>query len=817
MLKNYITITLRNIKKYKLYSFINIAGLALGLACALIIILWVNDELSYDKFFKNSPVIYRANWDFKWNNNEGIGPGTPPPLAKSLLSDIPEVSAATRVYKVSKNTVRYGDKFFSENGIIGVDTNFFDFFEYKFIAGNPKTALIEPNSVILTQNTAKKYFGDESPVGKLITIGENSHFYRNMSYDNTFKVTGVIQNPPHNSHIQFDIMTSISSYPQVAFFDWSWIWMQVVTYVKINNPANVAVVESKVPAMVKKYAPSAFKRVGFSYDELIKSGGRWNFVFQPLDDIYLGSPNTGNLLGPIGNKKYVYAFSLIAIFVLFIACINFMNLTTARSETRSREIGIRKVLGSSRKLLSGQFLTESLVFSLFAMLLAVFIVELMLPSFNNLADKSISLNLLESPAAIVSILLLTLLVGLTAGSYPAFYMSSIKPVLVLKGANKVDGKGKAYRNLLVLFQFVITTGLIAATLLVNKQINYLNNVDLGFNKENLLVISNENGRLGNNTDAFRNALLTNPAVIDASVTTGVPPSWGFMDYYKVEGKGDEQFDLAAYTTDDNFINTLGLKIIQGRGFSKNYSTDSRSIIINKSAVKAFGLKDPIGKTITYPSVGSFTVIGVTKDFNFTSLYFPINSFALFHESSHSYTTPESYVVVRISGKNMKNTISNIETKWKEFAPNAPFEYNFLDESLNAEYLSEQRLEQIFMIFSGLTIFIACIGLLGLVAFSTERRTKEIGIRKVLGASIYNILSIITKDLLKIVLAANLIAWPIAWYVVNKWLQDFAYHIEIGWALFLVAGIMSLAIAFITVSFQALKAATTNPVESLRYE
>ena len=816
MIKNYITITLRNIKKYKLYSFINITGLALGLACALVILLWVNDELSYDRFFKDASKIYRVNWDYKWNNNEGVGSTTPPPLAKSLLSDIPSVTAATRIYKVPQNTVRYDDRFFNEDGIISADSNFFSFFNYTFIEGNANTALKEPSCVVLTETISHKYFGNESPLNKIVTIGKN-RIFSGLKYENSFKVTGVIKDPPHNSHIQFDMITSISSNPEVAYFDWSWIWMQVVTYVKIDNPSNVRVIESKIPTMVKKYAPSAFKRVGFSYDELIKNGGRWNFLFQPLEHIYLESSDIGNRIGPLGDKKYVYVFSLIAVFVLLIACINFMNLTTARFETRTREIGVRKVLGSSQKMLSAQFLFESVIFSVLAMILAVCFVELLRPAFNNLTGKSLAIDFSSSPLLLSSVLILTLLVGLVAGSYPAFYMSSFKPILILKGTNRTEGRAKTYRNLLVVFQFVITTCLIASTLLVNKQISYMNEADLGFNKENLLVISNMNSQLGNNAEVFRDDLLNNPGVINASVSTGVPPNWGFEDLYKIQGKSDEQFDLISYMTDDNFISTMGIDIIKGRGFSKDFSTDARSIILNESAVKTFGLEDPIGKTVTYPSMGDYKIIGIVRDFNFLSLHSPITPFALFHSTSKSYKIPDSYVVVRISGNNVKNTINVIEEKWKEFAPASPFKFSFLDDNLNAKYLSEQRLERMFTVFSGLTIFIACIGLLGLVAFSTSRRTKEIGIRKVLGASAFSILSIITKDLLKIVIVANLIACPIAWYAMNKWLQDFAYHVKIGWTIFLTAGLMTIVIGFITISILVIKAATVNPVKSLRYE
>jgi putative ABC transport system permease protein len=821
MFKNYLKIALRNLIKHKMYSLINVCGLATGLACTILILLWVRDELSFDRLHENATDIYRINWDFKWNNNEGVGPGTPPPLAAALMREIPEVDAATRIYPVPKMVVRYGGRFFNEDRILGVDENFFEIFNFKLETGNAETALDEPNSVILSEASARKYFGDESALGKILTIGDSKEMFRKR-YDNLFKVTAIVQNPPSNSHIQFDMLTSMSSHPAVSFFDWSWVWMQVTTYAKLDAGVLVPIVEAKIPAIVKKYAPAAFTRVGFSFDELMSGGGRWDFVLQPLADVYLGSTQIGNRLGPIGNRMYVYLFSIIAGFILFIACINFMNLSTARSAKRAREVGVRKAMGSARHELVAQFLIESIIFSLLALPIALFLVELAIVPFNNLSGKFLQFNLFDPHWLPAALLALTLFVGLVAGSYPGFYLSSFRPVQILKGKFHSSGNNLRFRNVLVIFQFAITIALIACTLLVQKQMNFVRQADLGFDREGVVIISNENHRLGDQAEAFKERLQAHSQIIDASISSGVPPNWGFQDYYKLEGKGDEQFDLISYMTDEDFLSTLDIEIVQGRGFFKEFATDAESVILNEAAVKFFGWDDnPLGKTLMYPGSphgeAKYQVIGVMKDFNFLALYSPIMPFALFHTSSKSYNIPRSYVVVRIPTSDVERTIKFVESEWKSFAPTTPFEYTFLDESLDDQYRAEQRLGKIFLIFSGLTIFIACIGLLGLAAFSAEQRTKEIGIRKVLGASVHSVSALLSREFTKWVVVANLIAWPAAYFAMNRWLQNFAYRVEIGWGTFAFAGGLALLIAVLTVSTQAIKAALANPVESLRYE
>jgi putative ABC transport system permease protein len=816
MLKNYFIVAYRNLIRNRFFTVINIAGLATALACTILIFKWINNEISYDSFIKNQDTLYRVNWSFKWNGNDGVGPTTPPPLAEKLVTEIPEVTAATRIYPTPGTVVRYKDKFFNEDKIYGVDSNFFNIFNFKLLEGNLNTALLLPNSVILTESESRKYFGDESSLGKMISIGDKKAEFGKM-YNNIFRVTGVVQDPPLNSHINFQMLTSMSSYPSVSFFNWSWIWMQVVTYAKLKDNSSTAVVESKVKEIVSKYAPAAFKRVGFSYSDLIKSGGRWDFVFQPVKEIYLGSTQIGNPLGPIGNRSYVYAFSLIGIFILLIACINFMNLSTARSEKRAREVGIRKSLGSSRNSLFVQFVIESIMFSLIALPVALLLAELFLSPFNNLAGKSLTLNLLNPLWQIPVLLFLSVFVGFISGIYPGLYLSSFRPVKILKSHIHSGLKGKRFRNILTTFQFAVSIGLIVCTLLVQKQLTFIKNRDLGFNKENVVIISNVNNPLGNHLEAFKEKIKNNPGVIDASISTGIPPNFGFGDYYKIPGKGDEQFDLISYMTDDDFIKAMGIQIKEGRNFQKDHPADAECVILNETAVKQFGFKEPIGEIINYPSKGNYTIIGVIKDFNFMDLHSPVLPFALFNLKSDSYRIPDSYIVVRLKGNDISANISKLKSTWDSFTNETPFEYSFLDQNLEQQYTSEYHLGRLFLTFSIFAIFIAALGLLGLTAFITEQRTKEIGIRKVLGASVPEVVLLLSKEFTKWVLIANIIAWPAAYYIMDVWLQNFAYKTGISIWVFLLSGTVAFLIATLTISSRTIKAANRNPVKSLRYE
>ncbi|MBI3110436.1 MAG: ABC transporter permease [Ignavibacteriales bacterium] len=816
MLSNYLKIAVRNLTKHPLYSAINIVGLAVGLASTLLIAGWVLDEVSYDRFHPNVEHLYRMNWDFKMEDREGIGPGTPPPLAGAMVRDVPGVAAATRLRNMASAVVRSEDKFFSENGIVAADSNMFELFGFRMLEGDARSALRYPNSVVLTETSAKKYFGDAPAVGKLLMIGERVQDLYG-TYQNLFTVTGVVQQPPHNSHIQFDILTSMSSYPEVAWRDWSWMWMQMVTYASLEPEASLPYVQQRVHEVVKKHL-SESRRGKITYDQIFKNNWRWQFVFQPMTDIYLGSGDTGNRLGPVGNRMYVYLFSTIACFVLLIACVNFMNLATARAAVRAREVGMRKVLGSGRQMLITQFLVESFVLSALAMVVALILVEALLGPFNTISGKSLEMHFFNPPWLPFALVSLTVVVALLAGSYPSLYLSSFLPLHAFKRTIRLSNRQWSLRNILVLFQFTVTIGLIACTILVERQLRYVGNADLGFQKDGLVVISNMNKRLGDLAEVYKERIKNHSHIINASVSTGIPPYGGFQDSYTAGGQADKIFDLISYKTDDDLVSTLGIEIVRGRGFSREFLTNASGVILNEAAVRYLGWEDPIGKTILYPGgSGEFEVIGVMRDFHFLTLRSPVTPFALFHNSSNTYDIPSSFIVVRIPRKDMEATIKLLESEWKAVSPTTPFEYEFLDKSLESQYEADYRFGKVFFAFSLLTIFVACIGLLGLVSFSTEQRTKEIGVRKVLGASVAGVVGLLSGEYLKLIVIANVASWPLAYVLMDMWLQDFANRVEITWWVFALAGSLAFVIALLTVSVQAVKAARANPVESLRYE
>ena len=593
--------------------------------------------------------------------------------------------------------------------------------------------------------------------------------------------------------------------------------MQVVTYAVVDPSADTDAMEAQITEMVSRLAPAAFNRVGFSYDELIAAGGRWDFLFQPVTDVYLGSATIGNPIGPTGSKSNLQIFGIIAIFVLLIACINAMNLSTARSSRRATEVGVRKALGSARGGLMAQFLVESLLFSALAMVVAIGLTLALMGPFNQVAGKALSPSTLATPGFVGFAIGLSLFVGLLAGIYPSLYLSAFRPIEVLKGRVTAGRRGQRFRNALVVTQFAISIALITSTLLVRGQMAYFGDRDLGFEDEGVMVISNHDHRLGTQSRAFADALRSQGDVLEVSVTTGVPTTFSFEDYYKVEGRGDEQFEMASFLVDDRFVSTLGMEMVSGQAFPPGSPANSRSVILNQVAVSQFGLADPIGKAITYPGVGDFTVIGVVQDFNFRSLQEPIRPFGLMHQSSDAYSIPNSSIAVRIRADRLSETIAAVGATWEQFAPDQPFEYEFLDEIMLAQYENELRLQTLLLIFSTLAIIVACLGLLGLAAFVAERRTKEIGIRKSLGATEGSLMTLLVRDFTKWVLLANLVAWPLAWLWVKDWLKDYAYQSDVSLWPFLIAGGAALVIAVATVGYQAARTARADPVKALRYD
>ena len=824
MIKNYFKIAWRNLVRNKVSSIINIGGLAIGLACVLLIGMYVKDELSYDRYFKDANRIYRVNLDGKMGNDQFLIGHTPPPAGAALTSNFPEIESYTRIFLPGDEIIHYdnnGQKnSITEKHVLAVDSNFLKFFNYPLLAGNASTCLNGIHSLVITQKAAKKYFGDASPIGKTLVFDENS---------TPFTVTAILKDIPKQSSLQFDVLESTANLPVIKYFNWSWVWLQMGTYVKLRenvpaDAASIAKLESKFPQMVAAQAATAFKRIGQPWYEFKRKGGKWDLHLQPLTAVHLYSADIGTRYIEQGDIKYVYIFGAIALFIMLLACVNFMNLSTAQSAKRAKEVGIRKVLGSLRKQLIRQFITEAMLFTLFATLLAIVMVILLLPAFNQLANKQLSLSFFLNIKTWLGIVIMVLTTGLLAGSYPAFFLTSFKPVSVLKGGRLLKGTGDFFtRNALVVFQFTVSTVLIICTIVVYKQLMYNQTKDLGFSKENVLVISNT-ARLGSRQETLRHELLKIPQVASASITSGMPAMSSFGDTYIPElnlrnvNGGETNIFLSSFMTDEAFVPTLGLKLVQGRAFSKNF-TDSASVLLNETAVKQIGWKNPIGKTITYPGNGNqkFTVVGVIKDFNIESLKNAFSPFALFYITSKTYNIKSSYIAVRIKPGDYNRAVSAIQNQWKQIAPDLPFEYNFMDIQFDALYKADQTMGKVFGVFTFLSLTVACLGLLGLAIYTAERKTKEIGIRKVLGASVQSVVTMLSFDFVKLVIIASVIAFPIAWFAMNKWLQDFAFRTTINWWVFVLSAMATMAIAIITISFQSIKAALTNPVSSLRSE
>ncbi|HVU98419.1 MAG TPA: ABC transporter permease [Puia sp.] len=826
MFRNYLKLTWRNLNRNKVSSVINIGGLTIGLACVILIGLYVKDELGYDRFFPDTARIYRVNTHEKIGSNEFTAGHTPPPAAKALADQFPEIESYTRIFLPGDQLVRYTinneNHSITDKHLLAVDSNFLSFFGYPVLEGDKNTCLNNPNSIVLTQRAARRYFGDASPLGKNLQLD---------GYSTPFVVTALLNDLPEQSSLQFEALLSVQAMPAVKHFSWSWVWLQMGSYVKLkpglaDAPAVIRHIEAGTPAMIRVQAASAFSRIGQPIDEFIRKGNRYDLQLQPLSAVHLYSATIGNRYFPQGDIKYVYIFSAIGLFIILLACVNFMNLATAQSARRAREVGIRKVLGSERKQLMLQFLGEAFVYTLIAAVIAVALASLALPAFNDLSGKSLNLSAFFDLSGIAGILVLILLTAALAGSYPAIYLTSFSPATVMKSGpgGKDPAHGFFTRNTLVVFQFTVSMVLINCTVIVYKQMRFEQSKDLGFDKGNLVVVSGAE-KLGSREESFRQELLRLPGITGATISTGLPAmSSFFQDTYvpqeaaKTTSGGDRREDLVSFIVDDDFIPTMKMDMAAGRNFSKSYS-DSPSVILNMAAATLMGWKDPIGKHIIYPGGDNtrFTVIGVIKDFHFESLRNPIGPFALFYNTSKTYSLKESYLAVRIRPGDPAKAIAAIRGVWKGFTPENPFEYSFLDAEYDSLYKADATIGKVFGAFTMLSLVVACLGLLGLALYTAERRTKEIGIRKVLGASVPHVVAMLSKEFLKLVALAALIAVPIGWYAMYNWLQDFAYQTTLDWWIFGLTAVATTFVALATVSFQSVKAGLANPVQSLRSE
>jgi putative ABC transport system permease protein len=789
----------------KLYSLINLTGLAIGLAACLMIWLWVQDELSFDRFHTNAERIYRVERKFDFRDMHGQAPITSGPYGPALVSDYPEIENFVRLHR-NELSVKDHRNIFHKQQLIAADNSIFEIFDFRLEQGDPKTALMQPKSMILTRENALKYLGTEDAIGKSLTVD-----WRGTLVD--FQITGILEKVPHNSHVRFDILASLSSYPPEQLNAWFGNFLH--TYVLLREGTSSEETERKLSSFLTKYMAADFAKVVGPETDI-------NDVFQlklyRLLDIHL-HPAQEFEIEPQGSLTSVYIFSAIALLVLIIACINFMNLSTARANKRAKEVGIRKTIGAFKRQLRGQFLGESVLLAFIALILATLLIRFFIPLFNAISGKSLALGMLFNVSNGIILMGIALAAGLLAGLYPAFHLTRFDPAKVLKGGAQ-SGTGKSiFRRSMAVIQFVISITLIIGTLVIYKQMDYIQNKSLGFDKENVVILPAESKLVRQNIEAFRNTITGDTRVKSFAVSSNIPGSAMFSDTAYKRADTDDVFSLIFMETDYEFVDTYGFSVVQGRKFSKEFGTDIQgAILINRAAAREIGYtpEEAVGKKLLrFVDVNKFselTIIGVVDDFHFKSLHRIIEPCLL-------VLNPENFdtISIRIMPGDVRETIGFIQQKWGEIFPGEQFEFSFLDNRIDLLYKSEGRMRSIFLIFAILSIFVACLGLFGLATFTAEERTKEIGVRKVLGASAPNILLLLSKEFSKWVLFANLIAWPVAYFMMNRWLQNFAYQTKIGlWPFVLSAGLAFL-IALFAVSYQSIKAAITDPVECLRYE
>jgi putative ABC transport system permease protein len=805
MLRNYLKIAWRNLMLRKAYTAINILGLAIGLAACLLIVLFIQHELSYDKYHAKTKRMYRMTINGMLAGKGITATYASAPAGPALIREIPGIETTTRMVSRGTFIVKKGTESFKEERVIFADSNFFNVFSIPLLKGNPKTILREPKTLVITQTIANKYFGDADPIGKTLTFGEKD----------VYRITGLCKDVPSNTHFHYDMFASINGEQLGA----KWLSSGALTYVVLREGYSVEKLNAAMPAIVDKYiGPEIKEFIGISHAEFKKRGDKIEFVFQPIADIHLKSHIDGEIEAN-SDIKYVYIFSAIALFILMIACINFMNLSTAGSANRAKEVGIRKVLGSVQGQLIGQFLSESVLVTFMALGAALVIVAVALPYFNQLSGKAFDVSILVKGMMLPAILLSCLFIGLLAGSYPAFFLSAFKPVSVLKGKISAGFKSSWLRSTLVTTQFVVSIGMIIGTIVVYRQLSFIQNKKVGFDKDQVLIL-HDTYVLGQKLNTFKDEIKQLSQVANATMAGYIPAG--------ASNSGGDGFELVngsdhpvtyrdkTYNIDDDYLPTLGITLAAGRNFSRNIRSDTAAVLINEAAAKEFGFKNPIGQQLRTIGNGeplskrTYTVIGVVKNFHFESIHNHIAPLVMY------YGADTYQMAIRVRTSDIPNLLTALEQKWKGQTDN-PFSYSFLNERFNKTYLLEQRTGQLFSIFATLTIIISCLGLFGLAMFTAQQRTKEIGVRKVLGASVLSVVVLLSKDFVRLILIAILIVTPIAWFVMNQWLKDFAYRVEISWWIFAVAGVLAIAVALLTVSFQSIKAALMNPIKSLRSE
>jgi len=772
----------------------------MGVVCCLFIILYVTDELSYDRFHYDVENMYSVGLHGRIAGQEMYSSSTCPPLANAMVEEVPGVEQATRVVRRDNVVFKKDEKIFAEDKVLLADSNFFQFFSFRLLEGDPKTALIEPNSVVLTEELADKYFEGKA-LDQLIIIGNDNK---------TFKVTGIVENSPHNSHFGFSALRSLSTFRE-NFDNEIWLNNNLYTYYRKTPGTSVASIDEKVQELVKKYTgPQIEQFIGVTFDQFLEQGNIYNYVSYPTLDTHLYS-DWNDTIEANSDINYVYIFSAVGLFILVIACINFMNLSTAKSAGRAKEVGLRKTLGSFRSQLIGQFLAESFLYGLGAVILAIAATYALLPQFNLLSGKELEFNSILSLQFLFGAALLVVVIGLLAGSYPAFYMTSFSAVEVLKGKVRAGLKSKDVRSGLVVFQFSLSIILIISTVIVFQQLQFLQSRNVGMDKHNVIVLSNASN-LGTNQAAFKNLLLGLPGVEKVSFTNNVFPGVNNTTAFRNSADGVDHI-MGTYYADYDHVDVMKFELVEGRFFSRDFKSDSVAVVLNEAAVKELGWSDPLNeKLIGYNGNEQvkLDVVGVVKDFNFESYKMAVRPMVIqFSELSNN-------LLIRYDAT-AENLIADIEKLWKENAPGSPYQYSFLDQNFDQLFREEQRLSQIFTIFTTLAIIIACLGLFALAAFTAEQRTKEIGIRKAMGATVFSITGLLSKEFTVLVIISIVIAVIPSYFLLSNWLSQFAYKIEMDILVFVLSGLSALLIAWGTVVFQAIKAGLAKPIESLRYE
>ncbi len=825
MFSTQIKLIIRQIRKQPFFSGINILGLAVGLAASWLIALFVLHEHSFDRFLPAADRICAVSLDLKMGDMEGHTTNTPPPLGPRLLTDFPEIECAARTFYLQESTIRLekpgqAPLSFSESRAYAADTSFLELFRFPMVEGDAATALDQRGKMVLSQKASEKYFGEHiNPLGQTLYLN-----------DRPFTISGVVKDLPSNSSLQFDFLVPMADFKVVDRFSWSWVWLQVDTWVRLRetaSPEHLAALQAKFPAMVLRHAPAAYARIGQDFEAQLRKGDRWNVRLLPLTALHLGYADLNTRLFTLGDAAQVSMFGIVGLLILMLAAINYMNLSTARSSLRAREVGVRKVLGSGQEALVGQFMAESLLFCAIAFFLAAALAWAFLPVFNRLTGLELGSMDLFSTSNLGIALGLSLFTGFLGGLYPAFLLSKFKPLEAFKASlGSTKGRHGLVRNGLVVFQFSVSIALMLGSWAVLQQLDFARKNSPGLQRENVLILPVlRNMEAPEKVESFRQKIEQLPEVHTVSRATFLPSLGSFGDFYEPEQGLQSQavvqnLMLSSFLADSRFAPTLGLDIIAGRNFQDDTGLgDSCSVILNEAAVRAIGWKDPVGQWMRYPGNGNqrFQVVGVMRDFHLGSVRTAIEPAAIFHQSSNSYKVYASYVVARLRPGSEQSVLKKVAPIWTSAMPSVPFEYDFLDASFARMYRSEEKLGSVLSVLTGLALFIGCLGLFALATFMAERRTKEIGIRKVLGASVTGITALLAKDFLKLVLLAIVIASPLAYYFMQRWLSDFAYRIAIQWWMFAGVGFAAVAIAFLTVGFQSVRAALVNPVESLRSE